>query len=100
MHIADTYLGTRRGLEQERLELVKAEAEGETSVLIATTRAASSIEEQIENREASATKLTAKLEYPGFSVNVTPKSVCETMRECRTWTQETLSGTMAPERSA
>lgn len=61
MHIADRLVQDLGRVDQERFELVKGKAEGTTSVLIGTTQKQSPIDEQIANREESASKLKEKL---------------------------------------
>lgn len=62
MHIADRLVQELGRVNQERFELVKGKAEGSTTVLIGTTQTQSHIDEQISNREGSASKLKEKLD--------------------------------------
>jgi hypothetical protein len=60
-HVADALIRQIDRLDQERFELLKGKAQGQASVLVATTQTESPIDEQIANREKSASKLKAKL---------------------------------------
>jgi hypothetical protein len=61
MHIADRLMEELDRVVKERLELVKGKAEGITNVLVGTTQKQGPIDDQIANREESASKLEEKL---------------------------------------
>ncbi len=66
--ISDGYMQRLDRVERERLELIKHKASGSTSVLIGNTQEYSHVDEQIANRNESASKIDEKLtELSGFS---------------------------------